>query len=381
MELNKIKVAIIYRYIPQYRQCFYEMLREKLDKIGIELVLIYGQPSQKLALKKDSIDLHWARKVRNLYIKIGRWEFCWQPVLPHIRVVDLIIVESANKLLVNYIFLLLNTLKIKKIAFWGHGKNFQAKKEDRVSEWIKKILTTKVHWWFVYNKLCAEVVKEAGFPFERISSVQNAIDTRNLTVTLQKLSPEELYDARVNINLFSDNIGIYSGGLYPAKRIFFLLESLHYIRKHVPDFEMIFIGDGVDAPLVKDAARNFSWIHYAGPKFNNEKVPFFAISKLLLIPGVVGLGILDAFALETPLVTTNIYGHGPEIEYLENGVNGIMISDANNPQSYADYVVHLIRNPLEYNNLLENCRKSREKYTIENMVEIFSNGIESALKQ
>src|SRR5688500_6488374 len=161
---KKPKVAIIYTYIPQYRWRFYEVLKDKLDQMGIELVLIYGQPSPKDALKKDAVDLHWARKIHNLYFTIGRWVFCWQPVLSLVRDADLVIVEMANKLLVNYFLLLQNSFGIRKIAFWGHGRNFQAKATDRFSEWIKRILSTKVYWWFAYNDTSAKVVEALGFP-------------------------------------------------------------------------------------------------------------------------------------------------------------------------------------------------------------------------
>jgi glycosyltransferase involved in cell wall biosynthesis len=58
-----------------------------------------------------------------------------------------------------------------------------------------------------------------------------------------------------------------------------------------------------------------------------------------------------------------------------------MISDTDNPQLYADRVIQLINNPSEYNYLVENCRKSWGKYTIENMVKNFADGVELALEK
>jgi exopolysaccharide biosynthesis WecB/TagA/CpsF family protein len=42
----------------------------------------------------------------------------------------------------------------------------------------KQIWLTKVDWWFAYNDLSAGIVRSLGYPEERITSVQNAIDTR-----------------------------------------------------------------------------------------------------------------------------------------------------------------------------------------------------------
>jgi hypothetical protein len=46
-------------------------------------------------------------------------------------------------------------------------------------------------------------------------------------------------------------------------------------------------------------------------------VPYFILSKLVLMPGLVGLAVLDASALEVPLVTTAVPYHTPELTTLK----------------------------------------------------------------
>ena len=377
----KPKVAIIYSYIPQYRWRFYEILKDKLDQVGIELVLIYGQPSPKDALKKDAVDLHWGRKIHNKYFTVGRWVFCWQPVLSIIRDTDLVIVEMANKLLVNNFLLLQNSLGFKKVAFWGHGKNFQAKKTDRFSEWIKRILSTRVHWWFAYNNTSARVVEALGFPGERVTVVQNAIDTIQLKNELENLKPEQIEQIRRETGVTGNHIGLYIGGMYPEKRLDFLLDSLIYIREQISDFEMVFIGSGIDASLIEDMAQKYPWIHYLGPKFNNEKVPYFAMSHLFLMPGLVGLAIIDCIAMGVPLITTNSALHSPEIEYLHSGENGVIVDSNGDSKIYAQSVINLLNNEKERLRLVEGCKVSSRQYSVENMADNFAKGIERALEK
>jgi glycosyltransferase involved in cell wall biosynthesis len=374
------KIAIISKTVPIYRRDFYNELRRVLSENKIELLLLYGQPSRRDALKNDTTDIEWAVKVPSKIWEFGRTELYWQPILSYLKDVDLVIVEQASKLLINYVLLLQYWLKVRKLAFWGHGKNFQEKSANRLGEWIKRRVSTRIHWWFAYNEMSALVVREMGFPPERITSVQNAIDTRALTQALENLTLKEIEKTRTDLNLHSANVGIYAGGLYPEKRLSFLLESLHLIRRQIPDFEMIFIGGGVDAPMVEQAAAQYSWIHYVGPKFDREKVPYFAISKLFLMPGLVGLGILDTFALETPLVTTQIPLHSPEISYLQNDVNGLMVDNASNPQVYADAVIRLLLNEDARQKLVDGCISVRNVYTIEIMVSRFAQGIIKSLE-
>ena len=374
------KIAIISKTVPIYRRDFYNGLRRVLSENNIELLLLYGQPGRRDALKNDTIDIDWAIKVPSKIWEFEHTELYWQPVLSYLRDVDLVIVEQASRLLINYVLLIQHWLNIRKLAFWGHGKNFQENSANHFGEWIKRRVSTRVHWWFAYNDMSALVVREMGFPPERITSVQNAIDTRALSRALQNLRRTEIKKTRTDLNLNSLNVGIYAGGLYPEKHLSFLLESLHLIRRQIPDFEMIFIGGGVDAPMVEQAATQYPWIHYVGPKFDSEKVPYYALSKLFLMPGLIGLGILDTFALETPLVTTQIPLHSPEISYLENGVNGLIVDNASNPQVYADAVIRLFLNEDARQKLVDGCRSVRNVYTVEIMVSQFAQGIIKALE-
>lgn len=152
------KIAIVSKTVPHYRAPFFNGLREKLISKNIDLILIYGQPSHRDSQKSDVVDLDWAIKVPNKIIEIGNLELYWQPVLKHLKDVDLVIVEQASKLLLNYILVMQNVIGIRKVAFWGHGRNFQKSSSNRIGEWIKKQISTHVHWWFAYNDLSAEIV-------------------------------------------------------------------------------------------------------------------------------------------------------------------------------------------------------------------------------
>jgi glycosyltransferase involved in cell wall biosynthesis len=377
--MKRRKVVIIYKFIPDYRRGFYELLREQLATMDTELMVIYGQTDIDEAKKKDEVDLQWGQRVHNTYFNVGKWRLCWQPVLSLIQDADLVIVEMANKLLINYLLLLLNAIGAKKVAFWGHGRNFQAKEEHRFSELIKRILSTKIHWWFAYNNLSAQVLHKLGYPSNRITVVQNAIDTIQLKTQLEKIKAEDLEQVRKEIGLSGEHVGLYVGAMYPDKRVEFLLDSLVYIRAALPDFEMVFIGSGSNAHLIQEMAHENSWIHYLGPKFDKEKVRYFSLAKLFLLPGAVGLAILDCFALEVPIVTTNCQNHGPEIGYLIVGENGVMVDPPDNPQLYAQAVIDLFENENARLKLVQGCMASSREFSIEKMVKNFAGGIELAL--
>ena len=375
----KFEIIIIEMSLRHYRKPFFELLRKQLLQANVELVLIHGLPSKSEEKKKDEVLIAWANLIKNKCIKIDSRELYWQPCLKLLRRADLIIVDQASKLLLNYVLFLSQIFGIKKICFWGHGKNFQEHNASRIGESAKRFMSRHVHWWFAYNDLSAGIVRSLGYPESRITSVQNAIDTRYLNGVSRKISEQTLNQIRIDFGIKGENVCIFTGGMYPEKRIGFLLEACLQIKKTVSDFEMIFIGAGPEDNKVKKMAKKYKWIHYIGPKFDESKVPFFMLSKLFLIPGSVGLGVLDGIALETPLVTTNITNHGPEIDYLVDGVNGSIVKESRNPSVYASQVLNLLKNDKARERMIAGCRTTREKYTIEEMVERFTEGVIKAL--
>lgn len=91
----------------------------------------------------------------------------------------------------------------------------------------------------------------------------------------------------------------------------------------------------------------------------------------------LGLGILNSFALGIPMVTTECRIHSTEIAYLESGRNGIMTSD--NVESYVDSVVRLLKDDQLRNKIASACIEDSHRYSLENMVNNFCEGILKSL--
>lgn len=369
------KVVIIQRTLVHYRKEFFNGLKTALDKEGVELTLIYGKQTREEGLKKDEIDLEWSKCIPNVAIGIGNKTLTWQPCLKELRDKDLVIVESANKLILNYILMIVRKYSKIKLGFWGHGRNMQDA-PDSLGNRFKYLFIKQCDWWFAYTQGVKNFLIEKGYPEGQITAVQNAIDTQSLQDFYARVTDAEIEAIREELELQGNHIGIFCGGIYPEKRIDFLLECCIKIKEKIPTFEMLFIGAGMDSPKVIKAAIQYPWIHYLGTKLGEHRVKYFKISSLFLMPGLVGLGILDSFAFETPIVTTNYEFHSPEIEYLEHGYNGIVTE--NTVEAYSNTVAKIL---LEGGDqpMRENCRLSARKYTIEQMVDNFKSGILKAL--
>lgn len=374
------QVLIVQKTIPQYRRRFFELLREYLAHEDIELVLVYGQPEPAEASRRDIVHLDWAVERRTLFLSVLQRRLYWQPCLADAMQADLIIVEQASKLMVNYVLLALQVVGVKRLALWGHGRTLNATLPSRIGEAAKAFMSRRVHWWFAYNEISARYVRELGYNAARITSVENAIDTLALAVAGAAVTEGELAQLKAKLGLGGTNVCLYVGAMYPEKRLPFLIAACELVKEQVPDFEMLFIGSGPDQHLVEEAAARNAWLRYLGPLFGDDKVAYFRLAKLVLMPGRVGLGVLDSFALEAPTVTTAVPYHAPEVDYLEDGVNGVMVQDSGSPTKYAGRIAILLADPSALERLKAGCRRSARLYSIENMTRNFADGVVAALE-
>ncbi|MDP4238379.1 MAG: glycosyltransferase family 4 protein [Bacteroidota bacterium] len=365
------KVAFINILLPQYRTDFFHLLKEVLLKYDIELEVIYGKSNDVNALKNDEVDIEWARYIPNKTFKIGKTELIFQPCLKDMKDKDLVIIENANKLLINYYLIAVRKFSKYKLAYWGHGRNLQ---EDQNS-WrnkFKYLFLDKCDWWFGYTNTTKNILTSRNFPLNRITVVQNTIDTRGIRKYYSEITESETAELRNELDIYNGTVALYCGGMYPEKNFDFILRTCYLVKQEIPDFHMIFIGSGIEAAKIIKASESNAWIHYVGSKFGKDRIKYFKISHIQLMPYYVGLGLVDSFALETPLITTSNPFHGPEIDYLENGINGFMTKD--NINDYSSKVIDVLKNK-SYLDLVKGCKLSAERITLEVMVENFKDGV------
>lgn len=368
------KVTIVQRVLPHYRLPFYHHLNNALANVGISFHLVYGQEELGTVPKTAITEEPWATLAPNTYWHIGGQELVWQKTPRKYLETDLLIVEQANRLLNNYPLIFFRRPG-RKLAFWGHGRNMQDCGYS-LKEAVKKRLAGKVDWWFAYTDISKQEVSKSGFPADRITTVNNSIDTETLQKNLANVQQRQVDDIFAHFNITSPQFTcLYCGGLYPDKKLDFLVSACEKVQKALPEFSLIVVGGGPEEYKIQEAAARFHWLHYAGPKFGTELAPFFKCTKALLMPGLVGLVVIDSFVAGVPLFTTDNKIHSPEIAYLRHGENGIITSY--DEEAYSEAVISFLKGSLP--DLSKGCLQSAHEYTLDNMVANFANGIQQCL--
>lgn len=366
------KVLIVQRRLTHYRVPLYSCLRDKLGNLGVDLTLACGEPTRQELSKKDGAELDWSISLPTKYFFGNR--VCWIPYRHLMSKSDLTIVPAENKLVFNLFSQYLN--RSGRLALWGHGANLQGSARS-LREKFKRVTSKKADWWFAYTEMSASLVQDFGFPSERITVLNNSVDTQDMKMQYDSVTADRRQQLALELDLIGKKVGVYVGSLYDDKRIPFLLEAVSRIKAVMPLFHLLIVGDGPDRRFVEDFSRRNSWVRYLGVRKGREKAEILSLSHVMLNPGLVGLGILDSFVCGVPMVTTDCGLHSPEISYLNNDFNGVMVN--NSVDDFAAAVVNVLSSSSFRGSLRRGCLQSAEKYTVENMAENFSIGIVKCL--
>jgi len=371
------RVVIVTTVVKQYRQSFLDALAVRLRRDDIALRIAYSAPNRVERTKSDNVELppELGTKVPGVWLAGGRvfLQLAW----PAIRDADLVIVEQANKHALNYPLLALSRLGQKRVAYWGHGYNHQERRPG-VSEWLKRKLLTSVDWWFAYTAGVGRYLVDQGVDPRIITVVQNTIDTRELAEAVRSHGHDDARALRRRLGIdHHAPIGLFCGSLYADKKLELLIDATRRIRARRPDFALIIVGDGPARDAVLAAASELPFIHYVGPAFGRDRAAYFAISDVFLIPGLVGLAIVDALTVGLPVFATDISGSGPELEYLEPEVNGMMT--AHDAGAYAAAVCRVLDDPDRLARMRDAARATAARLTLGHMVEAFATGIAQCL--
>jgi glycosyltransferase involved in cell wall biosynthesis len=288
---------------------------------------------------------------------------------------DFAVVTQENKML-NNVPLLLGAQRCR-IALWGHGRNFQAAdaKTAGMAQSIKAALSRRADWWFAYTEMSAELVRDFGYPNERITVLNNSIDTASLGASIAQARLAGKAALRARYGLPPDGpLGLYIGSLYSEKRLDLLVEGAKHIRAEQPAFHLAIVGAGPELDSLKARTADLPWVKLLGPRAGREKAELLAAADVILNPGLVGLGILDGFTAGLPMVTTDCGVHSPEISYLQHGINGLMTQPES--KSFARAVIDILSDETLAATLKAGADQSAEDYNMSAMVARFCDGVQ-----
>lgn len=369
-------VAFVQRRVPHYREPFFTGLYEQLRERGIALEVIVAGPESHAPSATDLPPWLAVRRARRLVI--GRREVIWQDVLRATAGHDLVVTELSSRILSNLALIARSRLRGPPVGGWGHGRNFGSTHVPGPRSAHGRLVRS-VDWWFAYNDLSRDVVVSLGFPPDRVTAVNNTIDTEQLGAAVANHRDAGVADLREALGIAGTPVVIFCGALHPRKRLDFVFDATRRLRVRFPELCLLILGDGPCEAQVRAFAGAHEWVHYVGRVVGVGRAQYLAVADLMLMPGLVGLVVLDSFAGRVPLVTTDWPFHSPEIQYLRHAENGWCSS--NTLEAYVDAVAVLLGNSELRARLQRGCAEAAARYPMEAMVQRFADGIEGAMRE
>lgn len=371
-----VKVIIIQQVMKHYRLPLFLHLHDTLSRQGIELTVAYSDPNEAHSARKDGAELP-----EGLGLKVNAYWFLnrllYQPLWRRIAKADLVIVGPEVKYLINPVLLLMSALGLKKVAFWGLGPNLHPDRSP-AAEWLKELIFTKVDWWFAYTATIADYLKRKGMPAAQITTVQNATDTEELRRLMSEIADKEVAAAKLALTGNGNSrIGFYCGMMQKIKSLPFLIETARRVKEMFPAFHLVLIGNGPERSWLEGEIAGEPWIHYLGSKFGRESALYYKMADVFLLGGTAGLAVVDSFAAGLPVLVTELPTHPPEISYVQDGENGRIAS--HDVAAFAESIVETISDSAMLSRLRAGAWESGGRYTLDAMVDNFSNGINACL--
>ena len=363
-----MRVVFVQKFVPHYRLPLFEKLRTKFAELGIEFVLIYGRPDSYEGSKIKMEYPDWGQKVNSWIIplpgKFTRYLY-WQWAPLKVRRGDVVIVEHASKLLDNYPIFLMQQIGWVSMCYFGHGKNFQGHREIGLARKIKQLMVRRISIWFAYTEISRQILIDQKVPDEKIVVVNYTLtESRKLHESEVQREPKRF---------------VYIGGLYKEKRLDVVFESVALLHAQDAEIRLVIAGTGPMQAEVKAFADANDWCEYLGPVFGIERDKLLLSCTAILNPGLVGLIAIDSFHYAIPIITVTLPNHSPEIAYLENEKNALILPERGDAKLFAEALNRFLSSQELSDKLRQGCRDSSNQYTLDDTAQRFVTGVMTKL--
>jgi glycosyltransferase involved in cell wall biosynthesis len=366
------RVAIMHQgFVPHYRVRFFELLNRTSD---VEYVVLHGPPPPGLA----SVAAEGPFAFPNIWVPHrqvplrGRTAI-YQPLMRLVWGFDAIVLGTHFLFASNHFAFACFKARRRPVLYWGHG-------HEQADTRVKARLARLADGYLAYTDGGARWLAAHGFPPERITVVRNTLDVQEEASRHARLERVDELSLRAELGLASDTtVLLYLGRFYESKRLPDLVEAYRLLRARTKrPLELVLIGDGPTLAEVRTASGGLDGIHFTGAIQDADLIArYLRVAAALVSPGAVGLSVNHALAHATPVITRSDAKHGPELEYLRHGANGLVVEG--DLEAFVSALRAFVDSPAAQDELAAGARASRESLRLEPMVEAFDRGVRAAL--
>jgi glycosyltransferase involved in cell wall biosynthesis len=323
-DLSGLRVAIVQPVLPKYRVPFFDLLARST---GIELtVLCDMHPSGSL---KSTPPTNAFRAEHYPVRELGPFSShaaAWDSVTK--RCFDVAVIGWNLRILQLVPSLLRARASGRPVLLWGHGFS---RKERAATQIARNSLVGLANGVVLYSNTVRNRLITSGVPASKIWVAQNAIDQSAVRVAAEAWgdNPSLMREWQREHGIQQGELVVFISRVERDKRVDLLVDAFSRLVRRRPRARLAIIGGGsmIDSVRADVEARGLSdRVTFTGPIYDEDQLaPWCLSAGCFAYPEAIGLSIYHGLGYGLPIVTSDdIASHGPEIESLEPGVNGLL---------------------------------------------------------
>ena len=245
---------------------------------------------------------------------------------------EVVLAINNTTYLTEYCSLILCRILKIKFIWWTHAYDHKKKSNVFLSKIREKYILfflKKSNSIITFSQKGHDYLVSKGISAQKIIVAKNTLDTDSVFETKnQFLSKKEEIKLKFGFKP-TDKILIFTGRLTKDKKVDHAIRAVHELMTDFEDnLKLVVIGDGDEFKSLNELTTklNLKNIYFLGEIYDETILAqWLLISDLYIMPSYVGLGIIHAFCYGLPFITEEDENHGPEIQYLKNGINGYIV--------------------------------------------------------
>ncbi|GAB6907137.1 hypothetical protein DESC_390008 [Desulfosarcina cetonica] len=313
-----VKILWIAPNLNHYKARFLSRLNQRRE---IDIYVFAGATNKQLGHTEGK-----ERDFKFTTVPVVKEKFSYNPIV-YIRIGSLIRrenfdwvlmpAEKKNIPLILYLYILKKIIGFKLITY-----NHPMLRFNSIPGRLEKL--TPLTLFSLYDKVIFYTYQSMKLAIE--SNIINRAKAAYANNTLDTDHIWKFYSFRVNSS--EPKRLLFIGRLVPYRELDLLLRYFRWLKTMLPGVELIVIGDGPEAPKIQKAAADDPQITWCGAITDEALVAKeMQRAHAVFMPGHSGLSIVHAFAYGKPYIASANYpNHPPEIDYLQDGVNGLLLN-------------------------------------------------------
>ena len=383
--MGRARIAIVHDgFVPTYRVPLYEALAQIDD---VEYVVFHGEPPDDIAHLAARPPFAFAhREVAQRVAQVAGRRVIYQRLLREIvRGFDAVVLGAWMRFASTHAVRAAFEALGRPVVYWGHGGHVThdvdtwSRRVVNARECIKMALARSVDAYLAYTPGGAAKLVEHGVDPARVYALGNTIDMEWQRGLLAECRAADEPALRRTLGAPPDApVVVYLGRFVPEKRVDDLLtvERLVNERRRRP-VQFVLIGDGPERARIRSLAAGRTHVRLPGALDDRDVARWLACAAAVALPGRVGLVANHAFAHGVPVVARITDLNAPEVEYVEDGRNGMLVDG--DVAAFGAALAGLVDAPDRRERLATGALATAETLGLAPMVRTFDAGVRAAL--